>query len=106
MTLPVAAVREWGPDPRPTGGMRAILAETAAEYGLEPETLLAPIRKNIVVFPRQDFMWRCRQLRWEDGTHRYSLPKIAEFVGGMHHTSVLHGARQHAKRLLQAGARS
>lgn len=87
-----------GPDPRPPGGLKAILADTARDYDLEPEALLVRSSKASIARPRQDFIWRARQLRWLDGTNRYSQPMIAAFLG-MDHTSVLHGERSHAARM-------
>lgn len=92
-------------DPRPSGGMKGIQAQVEAEYGLNPGELLSLRRTTRVVRPRQDFMWRCRQVKWGDGTPRYSLPKIGQHLGGLDHTTVLHGVRQHERRLRDAGER-
>lgn len=86
-------------DPRPEGGMRTILAQTAADYGLSPAEIRGPRRFRVFIHPRQDFMWRCRQIKWPGGRHRYSYPVIGAFLGGRHHTTALHGDRAHARRM-------
>lgn len=85
-------------DPRPGGGMAQILAETAADYGLSPSQLQGNSRVRTISWPRQDFMWRCRQVKWADGSHRYSYPMIGGFLD-MDHTTIIHGVRAHAARL-------
>lgn len=51
-----------------------------------------------IAHARHEVMWRARQLLEADGSHRFSFPQIgAAFLGGMDHTSVLHGCRQHEK---------
>jgi chromosomal replication initiation ATPase DnaA len=85
-------------DPRPTGGLKTILKQTAADYNLDPLDLFGAGRGHWITKPRQDFMWRARQVRWSDGRHRYSLPQIGEFLGGRDHTTILWGIRQHEKR--------
>lgn len=79
--------------------MRSLLIETAHRNGLTPGDLQSVSRTHRIAHPRQEFMWRCRQVKNPDGSWRYSLPQIGLFLGGMDHTSVLHGVRQHAKRM-------
>lgn len=86
--------------PIPT--MRSLFAQVAAEYGLTEDELRQPRNFRRISWPRQDFMWRCRQIKRQDGAHRYSLPHIGQFLGGMDHTSVLFGARRHEARLALA----
>jgi chromosomal replication initiation ATPase DnaA len=82
----------------PLNPLRALLRETAEDHGLEPETLLSKSRCHPIAHPRQDFMWRARQMKRADGTHRFSSPRIAAFLGLSDHTTVLHGVKAHAKR--------
>jgi chromosomal replication initiation ATPase DnaA len=80
--------------------MKSILAEVAEEYDVDADVLrLSQSRKYHITRPRQDFMWRCRQVKFADGSQRYSLPQIAAFLGGMDHTTVLWGVRAHARRI-------
>lgn len=78
--------------------MRSILAEVCAERGVTEADVLSQSRKRKVSRPRQDFMWRCRQVKRADGRGRYSLPQIGAFLQ-RDHTSVLFGVRAHEARL-------
>lgn len=82
--------------------MRHLLRVTAFEHGLSVEDIAGGRRWFHLTAARHDFFWRCRQVKRADGTFRYSLPQIGEFLGGMDHTSVLNGVRRHAKRLAKA----
>jgi hypothetical protein len=93
---------DLGPDPKPPGGLPAILRETALDHDLAPDDLKLQCRLRKFAHPRQDFMWRARQLRWANGEHRYSAPMIASFLGMKNHTSVLYGVAAH---LARAGGR-
>lgn len=78
--------------------LKAMLAEVAAHYELYPSQLLERDRRHVIAHPRQAFMWHARQVRREDGRHRYSTLKVAGFLG-MNHTTVVHGVRKHQARL-------
>lgn len=99
-TEPVLEVRSLykGVVPRQPS-LRELLEETAADYDLEAQDLLKVDRRPEISRPRQDFMWRARRVKWASGKHRYSLPQIGHFLGGMDHTTVLHGVRAHAHRI-------
>lgn len=86
--------------PLPT--MRVLFALVAAEYGLTEDEMHLHRNFRRVSWPRQDFMWRCRQIKRLDGSHRYSFPQIGRFLGGMDHSSVQYGAKRHAARLVVA----
>lgn len=79
--------------------MKALLAETAADHAIHVRDILSLSRARPIAHARQDFMWRARQVRWQDGGYRYSLPQVARFLGLKDHTSVLHGVRAHGKRM-------
>lgn len=63
------------------------------------EEIFSKAREHRVSHARQEVMWLLRQACWADGAPRYSLPAIAAALGIEDHTTVLHGVRQHAKRL-------
>lgn len=77
---------------------RQIIADTAHRHRLKVSELLGRCRARAYAWPRHEAMWLIRQLRYPDGSHRYSLPQIAAFFG-MDHTSVLHGVRRHEARI-------
>jgi hypothetical protein len=76
---------------------RAVVSDVALRHGI-PESYLrkggprfAPISRA-----RQEVFYRLRQ----EGA--MSLPAVGRFMGGFHHTTVLHGERMHADRLIRA----
>lgn len=74
-----------------------ILRDTANKYGLTVEDLTGPCRRRYVAWPRQEAMWLARQYT------SMSLPEIGRRLGGRDHTSIIHGERQHEKRLANVG---
>jgi hypothetical protein len=81
--------------------MLEILDHVATDYHLTVEELKGHSRQIRITRPRQDFMWRCRQEKDAKGQFRFSLSQIGMFLGGLHHTSVMHGVKAHAKRLVE-----
>lgn len=65
---------------------REIIAEVAALHGLSVAKFLTPDRRRCRAHARWEAMAR---LRAAD----LSLPEIGQALGGMHHTSVIHGLR-------------
>lgn len=87
----------YGRRARPTEEMDAILNRVAGLYGIAPQTLrLSLDLAHDVTHPRQHFMCEA----WEAG---YSLPAIGRYLGGMHHTTVLHGRDRHRARIASQG---
>jgi chromosomal replication initiation ATPase DnaA len=76
-----------------------ILAAVAASHGLSVIELRCDRRSRCFAWPRQEAMWRLRQVKLSDGRPRYSLPAIARIVGVGDHTTVLHGIRAYAGRM-------
>lgn len=88
------------PSPVPRGDtMRAIATAVADAYGLTLEDLKGQCRARSHAWPRQDAMWRMRQVLNNEGLHRYTLPQIGAFLGGRDHTTIMHGVKAHGKRL-------
>lgn len=77
----------------------AILNETAAKHGLAPDRVMSKSRSPNVAQARQEVMWRLRALTAADGRPKHSYPAIGRALGGLDHTTVLHGVRAHAARL-------
>lgn len=73
--------------------MRQICKEVAEKHGLTMTEMRSRRRLRLLVVARQEAMWRCRQETLN------SLPQIGAFLGGLDHTTVLHGARVHVKRV-------
>jgi chromosomal replication initiator protein len=66
----------------------AIMAETAAYFGLTVEDLCGSSRSRVLVTARQIAMYLCRELT------DLSLPKIGALFGGRDHTTVMHADRK------------
>ena len=66
----------------------AIMAQTAAYFGLSIEDLCGSSRSRVLVNARQIAMYLCRELT------DMSLPKIGQQFGGRDHTTVMHADRK------------
>lgn len=74
-------------------GLRDIARSVAEDHDIELELLLDVVPKTAwLVRLRQEFYWRAHR------TGRFSLPRIAAFLG-QDHTTVLHAVRRHQARL-------
>lgn len=71
-----------------------VLAEVAKRHRMSVADMQSLSRKRDVSWPRQEAMYeifvQCPHL---------SLPAIGRMLGGMDHTTVLHGVRVHCKRI-------
>ena len=73
---------------------RAIIQEVAERNDLTLEQIMSRTRKRHVSHPRQEAMYEVAKRRtW------MSLPDIGRVFGGMDHTTILHGIREHCKRV-------
>ncbi|MEU8352570.1 chromosomal replication initiator protein DnaA [Streptomyces sp. NPDC048845] len=87
-----------GEDAAPEITATAIMAETAAYFGLTVDDLCGSSRSRVLVTARQIAMYLCRELT------DLSLPKIGAQFGGRDHTTVMHADRK--IRALMAERRS
>ncbi|AXG78890.1 chromosomal replication initiator protein DnaA [Streptomyces paludis] len=87
-----------GEDSAPEITAGAIMAATAAYFGLTVEDLCGSSRSRVLVTARQIAMYLCRELT------DLSLPKIGAQFGGRDHTTVMHADRK--IRALMAERRS
>lgn len=71
----------------------------AYENDLSVKDLVGLGRHRSISSVRQEAMWRAYEERTSDGRRVYSLPQIGAYLGGRDHTTVLHGIRQHEKRM-------
>lgn len=81
------SVREFSKD---------IIAEVAARHDLTVDELLCASIKRRFTHPRQEAMWEIRQRT------RLSFPQIAEKLGRKDHTTIIHGVREHERRMAQS----
>jgi chromosomal replication initiation ATPase DnaA len=84
--------------------MREIVKEVSEEYNIPVPLLLGERRLDKYVLPRQDAMWRMRQVLWQDGRKRYSYIMIGQLFN-RDHTTVLYSVRRHEKRLEESNAK-
>jgi hypothetical protein len=91
------------PKPRPVVTVRAIPGEglaagviraVAAAYDIDPRVLCGPHRGTYFVHARAITYRLLRDLKWIDGTQRFSLPQIGQFIGGRDHSTVCHALDQ------------
>lgn len=75
-----------------------IIAEVALKHGIRPADIKGADRGRWAAWPRQEAMWRLRDVRLSDGSRRWSLPQIGQMLGGKKHTTVLHALRAYAYR--------
>ena len=68
----------------------SIIRDVADWHALSVQQMMAKDRTNNLVFARQEAMYLLRHC-----AKKYSLGQIGRFMGGMHHTSVLHGVKQY-----------
>lgn len=80
--------------PTQTAMLRAILDTVAFVHGVTADDLKGPARARAIVRPRQRFMYEAGNLG------RWSWPQIGGFVN-RDHTTAIHGARAHARRMAQ-----
>ncbi len=66
----------------------AIMAATAAYFGISTDDLCGQSRTHVLVTARQIAMYLCRELT------DLSLPKIGQLFGGRDHTTVMHADRK------------
>ena len=67
---------------------RSIIAATAEEFGVDPCSLVGPVREKKYVLPRHIAMWLAKR------SLRVSYPEIGRRFGGRDHTTALHGCRR------------
>lgn len=82
----------------PRAPWRITAGMVAMKHGLSLADLIGPSRRRKVARPRQEAFAAVQE------KHGYSLPKIGRLFGGRDHTTVLHGIREHAKRVAAAAA--
>lgn len=71
--------------------MAQIVRDVAFENNLTVEQLKGPSRSRAIAWPRQEAMWRCRQIG-------KSYPQIGRFFGGRDHTTAIHAIREVERR--------
>ena len=77
--------------------MASIVADVAAERGVPISVLMGRSRLKRDVRVRQEAIWRCREVRQDDGKPRYALQQIGQFFK-RDHTTIIHACKRHAER--------
>ncbi len=76
---------------RPT--LKQIVIEVAEKHGITPEHIMGRSHRPYIVLARHEVMYRARR------ETQLSLPDIGRRLGGRDHTTVIHGIRQHVRRM-------
>lgn len=84
--------RDWLPGFTGAPTLAAIIRDVAERHNLEPGDLKKRSRKRWFAWARQEYMW----LAYQEG--RWTYAQIGMPVGGLDHTTVIHGIRAHADR--------
>jgi hypothetical protein len=71
-----------------------IVDRTCTKYGVTKHDIMAFRRAACLTVPRHEIMWLARQLKM-------SYPLIGKRMNGRDHTTVMHGIKQHQRRLDQ-----
>lgn len=89
--------------------LRELAEEVASAHLIPFRELVSESRRHVFAHPRQEFIWRARQVRTADGRRRYSLHALGSWFAKvrpngkrMDHTTVLHAERRHAERVRAA----
>lgn len=77
--------------------MASIVADVAAERGVPVSVLMGRSRYKRDVRVRQEAIWRCREVRQDDGRPRYALQQIGQFFK-RDHTTIIHACKRHLER--------
>ena len=72
---------------------RQILREVSAKYGVSIVDLCSKRRPMLLVTARHEACYRL----YSETT--WSYPRIGAFLGGRDHTTIMHGVREHKKRM-------
>jgi hypothetical protein len=81
----------------PGDDTRVVILGVANEHGLTMAQMVGPSTRQRYVLPRQKAMAEVCRLRPD-----LSLQQIGKFFSRRHHTTVLHGIRQHQARMAWA----
>jgi chromosomal replication initiation ATPase DnaA len=84
--MPVTLVPPW----------KAIALEVGKKHGFSLAELKSARRDRVLVAARHEAFYRVAK------ETSLSLPAIGKMFGGKDHTTILHGIRQHAKKLVIA----
>lgn len=78
----------------PMRSMKDILDAVSEQTGVSVGAIKSPLRYKHISRARHQFCWEAYQVRYRDGTRRYSLPMIGQFLGGRDHTTILSSVRR------------
>lgn len=72
-----------------------ILMQVARRHRLHPNLVTGQTRRHSHVLARNEVAWRARH------ELKITLPRIAAFLGGRHHTKIMHAIDQHQRAVEQ-----
>lgn len=80
--------------PEHSRDLRRIACATAELHGVSVAELRGPSHERRIAWPRQELMLAAHKAG-------HSLTRIGDYLGGRHHTTVLHGIRRARERAAQ-----
>lgn len=87
------AIRTYKRLPEEIKEVQTIILEVGAKYGISYTDMISQRRDRNWAWPRQEAYSRCIK------ETLYSLPAIAHYFGGRHHSTILKGAQKYEARL-------
>ncbi len=78
--------------------VRRVIREAAQAHGVKPAEIVTGGPSRRFVRPRHMVAATLYEMRRHCGKRKFSLPQIGAWLGGRHHTTILHAIRAHEKR--------
>jgi chromosomal replication initiation ATPase DnaA len=79
--------------------VRRVIREAAQAHGVKPAEIVIGGPSRRLVRPRHMVAATLYEMRHPCGKRKFSLPQIGAWLGGRHHTTILHAVRAHEKRM-------
>ena len=99
--IPGFGMPRTNPDDGPQGMdlVRQIAREVAEKHGVNPDVMFVRHLRNKAGIARQEMAWRLWRMNKPAGEPRFSFSQIGRWMGGLHHTTIIHAIRAHEKRM-------
>jgi len=83
--------------------LQQVMRDVSVTRGVSIVDIMGTSRIKHIAHARQEVAWRMRQAKDERGKPRFSYPQIAEWMGGLDHTTIMHAVTAHEGRMQEAG---
>jgi hypothetical protein len=82
--------------------LQQVMRDVSVTRGVSIVDIMGASRIKHIAHARQEVAWRMRQAKDERGKPRFSYPQIAEWMGGLDHTTIMHAVTAHEDRMQEA----